>query len=152
MFYFSIILFWCVFQIPLYFYNNLIVPGIQKQHNDVLYASITAVNSVGLNTTAFSGPISVDDTPPVAGRVVELANNYRVDSGNSDITVALNLLACEDTKGMFYWGDTVRLKCTGINIIYIISSIGQRPEELMRWQFVHRPSSGDRRPSVNFWL
>ena len=44
-----------------------------------LYATVTAINSVGLSTFQFSNMITVDSSPPIPGVVVELSQDYIFD-------------------------------------------------------------------------
>ena len=60
---------------------------------------ITAVNSVGLRSSAYSEAIVVDDTPPIPGMVVELNNIARIDPYNPSRTVEMNLMACQTEEG-----------------------------------------------------
>ena len=67
----------------------------EKNHTEILFATVTAVNSVGLNISAYSGPIRVDDTPPQSGVVVELSSASRIDPKNDTATVEMNRRACQ---------------------------------------------------------
>ena len=60
---------------------------------------VTAINSVGLSVSSFSESITVDDTPPVAGMVVELSSITRIDPYNAAATVSMNLMACQTEEG-----------------------------------------------------
>ncbi|KAI0215917.1 hypothetical protein LSAT2_032052 [Lamellibrachia satsuma] len=42
------------------------------KHQETYYVTVSAVNKVGLTTTAFSRPLLVDNTPPQGGLVIEL--------------------------------------------------------------------------------
>ncbi|XP_078578634.1 uncharacterized protein LOC144863382 [Branchiostoma floridae x Branchiostoma japonicum] len=46
--------------------------GVTLEHGGTYYATLSAVNGVGLQSQAFSEPIAVDLTPPVPGLVIEL--------------------------------------------------------------------------------
>ncbi|KAI0241220.1 hypothetical protein LSAT2_032838 [Lamellibrachia satsuma] len=46
------------------------------KHQETYYVTVTAVNKVGLTTTAFSRPLLVDNTPPQGGLVIELPDTY----------------------------------------------------------------------------
>ncbi|KAL5014713.1 hypothetical protein ScPMuIL_008983 [Solemya velum] len=58
------------------------------------YVMITAENAVGLTSSAFSEAIKIDDTPPKSGKVIELASEYRIVTGDDEATVALNNHMC----------------------------------------------------------
>ncbi|XP_070572594.1 uncharacterized protein [Ptychodera flava] len=51
------------------------------QHHGRYFTTVIAYNAVGLQGRAFSSPIIVDGTPPVAGKVVELTGVDQVDVG-----------------------------------------------------------------------
>ncbi|XP_022102001.1 uncharacterized protein LOC110985344 [Acanthaster planci] len=52
------------------------VKDLNLIHNKVYYVTVEAFNAVNQSTTAFSGPIEIDDTPPSYGLVVELPGVY----------------------------------------------------------------------------
>ena len=72
---------------------------MSKAHGDVFYGMVTAYNSVGLSVSSYSEAITVDDTPPTAGMVVELTSIARIDPYNNDATVNMNLMACQTEEG-----------------------------------------------------
>lgn len=78
-------------------YNFSAVP---KKHSDILYATVTAENAVGLQISAFSSPISVDDTAPEKGVIVELPSIARIDPTNETRTVEMTRTACSSEKGI----------------------------------------------------
>ncbi|XP_070573688.1 uncharacterized protein [Ptychodera flava] len=53
------------------------------QHSGRYFTTVIAYNAVGLQARAFSSPIIVDGTPPIAGKVVELTGVDDVDVGES---------------------------------------------------------------------
>ncbi|KAK3612537.1 hypothetical protein CHS0354_024514 [Potamilus streckersoni] len=67
----------------------------EAKHGDIYYATVTATNKVGLQSYSFSASIKVDTTPPISGQVVELYDEYRVDTMNDTATVLMNLRACK---------------------------------------------------------
>ncbi|XP_053401006.1 uncharacterized protein LOC123523226 isoform X2 [Mercenaria mercenaria] len=67
---------------------------VQKSHNDVLFATVTAENNVELSVRAYSDAIVVDDTPPSPGVVIELSSEAKVDPYYVDKTVEMNRKAC----------------------------------------------------------
>ena len=75
------------------------ISEVPKAHGEVLYGMVTAINSVGLSVSSFSESITVDDTPPVAGMVVELSSITRIDPYNAAATVSMNLMACQTEEG-----------------------------------------------------
>jgi hypothetical protein len=77
-----------------------VISDIVKDHNDMIYATITAENKVGLTVRAYSKVIVVDDTPPTAGVVVELSSVARIDPNNVDKTVQMNRKACTTMEGI----------------------------------------------------
>ncbi|KAL5015119.1 hypothetical protein ScPMuIL_009389 [Solemya velum] len=64
------------------------------KHGHTYFVMITAENAVGLTSSAFSEAINIDDTPPRFGKVIELASDYRLVSGDDAATVALNNHMC----------------------------------------------------------
>lgn len=63
-----------------------------------------AENAVGLQTSAFSGPIRVDDTPPSKGTIVELSSFSLIDPNNENSTVEYTRRACQNEKGKrIFW-------------------------------------------------
>ncbi|VDI79784.1 Hypothetical predicted protein [Mytilus galloprovincialis] len=58
------------------------------------YVTVTAVNTVGLQTYGFSGPVAIDTTPPDSGRVIDLHTTYRMDVTDNAATVQMNAKAC----------------------------------------------------------
>ena len=80
------------------------ISEIPKVHGQVLYGMVTATNSVGLSVSSYSEAITVDDTPPVAGMVVELSSITRIDPFNAAATVSMNLMACQTEEGnSLFW-------------------------------------------------
>jgi len=67
---------------------------------DVFYVTVSAVNGVGLDVSAQSNAIIVDDTPPKAGVVIELPSMSRIYPSNVTSTVLMNRRACADKQGM----------------------------------------------------
>ncbi|CAH1258771.1 JAG1 [Branchiostoma lanceolatum] len=49
-----------------------LLKGVNLEHGGTYYATLSAVNGVGLQAQAFSEPITVDMTPPAPGLVIEL--------------------------------------------------------------------------------
>ncbi|CAG2236309.1 unnamed protein product [Mytilus edulis] len=66
----------------------------QLDHGSLCFATVTAVNSVDMETYAFSGPISIDTTPPKHGKVVDLHTVYRINVNDNSQTVAMNAKIC----------------------------------------------------------
>ncbi|VDI67222.1 Hypothetical predicted protein [Mytilus galloprovincialis] len=67
-------------------------------HGKSYYATVTAVNSVDMETYAFSGPISIDTTPPKHGKVVDLHTIYRINVNDNSQTVAMNAKICSSDE------------------------------------------------------
>ncbi|CAG2247498.1 unnamed protein product [Mytilus edulis] len=63
-------------------------------HGKSYYVTVTAINSVAMETYAFSGPISIDTTPPRHGKVVDLHTVYRINVKDNSETVAMNAKIC----------------------------------------------------------
>ncbi|XP_063408918.1 uncharacterized protein LOC134692399 [Mytilus trossulus] len=78
------------------FVSSYIIKGVNNQldHGRWYYATVTAVNSVAMETYAFSGPISIDTTPPKHGKVVDLHTVYRINVKDNSQTVAMNSKIC----------------------------------------------------------
>lgn len=74
----------------------------QLSHGSVYYVTVTAVNTVGLEVSAFSLPIVLDTTPPVTGKVVDLHSVYRLDFSDNTATVTQNSVQCSTEQGLFY--------------------------------------------------
>lgn len=74
----------------------------QLSHGSVYYVTVTAVNTVGLEVSAFSLPIILDTTPPVTGKVVDLHSVYRLDFSDNTATVTQNSVQCSTEQGRFY--------------------------------------------------
>ena len=68
-------------------------------HEKSYYMTVTAVNKVGLQSYSFSGPISIDVTPPISGKVVDLHTTYRIDVNDNTATVQMNAKACTTDAG-----------------------------------------------------
>jgi hypothetical protein len=64
------------------------------------YMTVTAVNKVGLQSYSFSGPINIDVTPPISGKVVDLHTTYRIDVNDNTATVQMNAKACTTDAGI----------------------------------------------------
>ena len=64
-----------------------------------VYATVVATNALGLNASATSQPIAVDNTPPVAGSVVELSDKYFIVAGDDNATAAANVYTCDTAEG-----------------------------------------------------
>ncbi|XP_053400990.1 uncharacterized protein LOC123541000 [Mercenaria mercenaria] len=71
---------------------------VVKDHNDKIYATVTAENRVGLSVRAYSKVIVVDNTPPSPGVVVELSSVARVNPNDVDKTVEMNRKACSSKE------------------------------------------------------
>ncbi|KAK6192291.1 hypothetical protein SNE40_003784 [Patella caerulea] len=70
------------------------VPG-NVSYEHVYYTIITAKNSVGKTVSAVSDGITVDVTPPVEGRVVELNTEYIINVTSELATRQLNPKSCD---------------------------------------------------------
>ena len=68
-------------------------------HGQTYYVTVTAVNTVDLQSYAFSGPIAIDTTPPHAGRVIDLHTTYRMDVTNNTATILMNSKTCTTDEG-----------------------------------------------------
>ena len=66
------------------------------------YVTVAAVNSVGLKSYAFSGAITVDNTAPTAGKVVDLRTTFQTDSTDNDNTLALTKKYCTTDEGRLF--------------------------------------------------
>jgi hypothetical protein len=69
-------------------------------HEKSYYMTVTAINKVGLQSYSFSGPISIDVTPPISGKVVDLHTTYRIDVNDNTATVQMNAKACATDAGI----------------------------------------------------
>ncbi|VDI54125.1 Hypothetical predicted protein [Mytilus galloprovincialis] len=58
------------------------------------YVTVTAVNTVGLQSYSSSGPVAIDTTPPNSGKVIDLHTTYRMDVTDNAATVQMNAKAC----------------------------------------------------------
>ncbi|KAK3104702.1 hypothetical protein FSP39_008103 [Pinctada imbricata] len=67
----------------------------QLQHGVSYFVTVTAVNKVGMEISAFSDVIGVDLTPPTFGRVIDLHSVYRLDNTNNTATVEMNKKVCD---------------------------------------------------------
>ncbi|XP_060596420.1 uncharacterized protein LOC132750448 [Ruditapes philippinarum] len=67
---------------------------VKKDHTDILYATVAAENHVGLSVSAYSESITVDNTPPLPGIVVELSSVANIVPNDVAKTVELNRKAC----------------------------------------------------------
>jgi hypothetical protein len=74
---------------------------VEKEHTDILYATVTAENHVGLSVSAYSESITVDNTPPLPGIVVELSSVAKIDPNDVAKTVELNRKACSTEEGEY---------------------------------------------------
>ncbi|XP_076076023.1 uncharacterized protein LOC143046845 [Mytilus galloprovincialis] len=63
-------------------------------HEKSYYVTVTAVNTVGLQSYSFSRPVAIDTTPPNSGKVVDLHTTYRMDVTDNAATVQMNAKAC----------------------------------------------------------
>ncbi|CAC5409205.1 unnamed protein product [Mytilus coruscus] len=63
-------------------------------HEKSYYVTVTAVNTVGLQSYSFSGPVAIDTTPPDNGKVIDLHTTYRMDVTDNAATVQMNAKAC----------------------------------------------------------
>ncbi|XP_052806221.1 uncharacterized protein LOC128235438 [Mya arenaria] len=75
--------------------HSYVTSALPVSHADTFYATVIAENSVGLQVRAYSSPISVDDTPPVSGVVVELKSASYIDPSDYEKTVQSTKMACE---------------------------------------------------------
>ena len=71
----------------------------ELSHSMKVYATVVATNALGLNASATSQPIAVDNTPPVAGTVVELSDKYFIVAGDDNATAAANVYTCDTAEG-----------------------------------------------------
>lgn len=76
--------------------------GIDFKHGHSYYVMITAKNAVGLNSSAISEAINIDDTPPEFGMVIELHSEYRIEYNDDEATVAFNNHMCGSDSGKYY--------------------------------------------------
>ncbi|VDI71255.1 Hypothetical predicted protein, partial [Mytilus galloprovincialis] len=76
--------------------SSYIIKGVNNRldHGRSYYATVTAVNSVAMETYAFSDSISIDTTPPKHGKVVDLHTIYRINVNDNSDTVAMNAKIC----------------------------------------------------------
>lgn len=82
--------------------NGYCLSDIDKDHTDKFYATVTAVNGVGLDVSAQSNAITVDDTPPEGGVVIELPGMSRIYPNNVSSTVMMNRRACANKEGVYF--------------------------------------------------
>ncbi|XP_052806226.1 uncharacterized protein LOC128235445 [Mya arenaria] len=75
--------------------HSYVTSVLPVSHADIFYATVIAENSVGLQVRAYSAPISVDNTPPVSGVVVELKSASYIDPNDHEKTVQSTKMACE---------------------------------------------------------
>jgi hypothetical protein len=68
-------------------------------HGETYYVTVTAVNAVGLQSYAFSGPVRIDSTPPTYGAVVELSSAEKINVTNHTATAAMNAHVCTTLDG-----------------------------------------------------
>ena len=64
----------------------------------VMYATVTAINSVELRTYQFSNKIMVDSSPPIPGVVVELSQDHVFDDDGKRKNKAYS---CSNQEGRF---------------------------------------------------
>ncbi|XP_076086943.1 uncharacterized protein LOC143057517 [Mytilus galloprovincialis] len=78
------------------FTSSYIIKGANYQldHGRSCFATVTAMNSVDMETSAFSGSISIDATPPKHGKVVDLHTVYRINLNDTHQTAAMNAKIC----------------------------------------------------------
>ena len=69
------------------------------EHGKSYYVTVTAINTVGMETYAFSGPVAIDTTPPKYGKVVDLHTTYRIDVRDNEATVRMNAKICSNDEG-----------------------------------------------------
>ena len=83
--------------------GNVPFTGVTSQlsHGSIYYVTVTAVNTVGLEISAFSLPITLDTTPPVTGKVVDLHSVYRLDFSDNAATVTQNSVHCSTKEGLW---------------------------------------------------
>ena len=83
--------------------GNIPFTGVTSQlsHGSIYYVTVTAVNTVGLEISAFSLPITLDTTPPVTGKVVDLHSVYRLDFSDNAATVTQNSVHCSTNEGLW---------------------------------------------------
>ena len=65
----------------------------------MIYATVKAENAVGLSVSVYSSAIVVDDTPPMAGIVVDLPSISQIDPHDADRTVRMTRKACSTVEG-----------------------------------------------------
>ena len=70
--------------IPIYrsIKHTLPISDVSLNHQDELIVILTAVNKAGRVRTAYSSPISVDNTPPVGGLVVHISDTSQINVSN----------------------------------------------------------------------
>jgi hypothetical protein len=49
------------------------------EHGKSYYITVTAINTVDMETYAFSGPVAIDTTPPNYGKVVDLHTTFKCE-------------------------------------------------------------------------
>ena len=64
-----------------------------------MFATVKAINRVGLETYQFSNKILVDSSPPIPGVVVELSQELVYDSGGNLIDESIT---CQNASGKIY--------------------------------------------------
>lgn len=69
------------------------------EHGKSYYITVTAINTVGMETYAFSGPVAIDTTPPKYGKVIDLHTTYRIDVRDNELTVKMNAKICDSDEG-----------------------------------------------------
>ena len=67
-------------------------------HDMTMYATVSALNSVGLETFQFSNKIKVDTSPPLPGIVVELSQAHLIDGNKQPDAESI---ICQTASGTF---------------------------------------------------
>ncbi|CAH1239174.1 HEG1 [Branchiostoma lanceolatum] len=78
--------------------------GITVTHEATYYVTVVGYNPVEDSQTAYSAPIMIDTTPPIAGRVIELS---RTDEVNETSKAGESMVACTSKQEC----DSLGVKC-----------------------------------------
>ena len=73
--------------------------GGNLKHGQKYFATVTATNNVGQTVSAYSKAISVDDTPPIHGLVIEHSGIHRINASNPAARLPSNRLGCGSEEG-----------------------------------------------------
>ncbi|XP_071798137.1 uncharacterized protein [Asterias amurensis] len=73
---------------------------LKLKHNELYFVTIEAFNAVGQSTYFFSSPITIDDTPPSFGVVVELSGVHNLNHINPERQLSWDCSNTDDCLGL----------------------------------------------------